>query len=87
MLRQRLYSSKYSFFDKLKSIDYFLIFLILILAAISFMVMYSTDGGKIAYHTKNHFIRFCWNLIRLWKNKYINKKAKINYSSWKKIFI
>ena len=58
MLRQRLYSSKYSFFDKLKSIDYFLIFLILILAAISFMVMYSTDGGKIAYHTKNHFIRF-----------------------------
>ena len=58
MLRQRLYTSQYSFFDKLKSIDYFLVFLILILAAISFMVMYSTDGGKIDYHTKNHFIRF-----------------------------
>ena len=58
MLRQRLYTSQYSFFDKLKSIDYFLVFLILILAAISFMVMYSTDGGKIAYHTKNHIIRF-----------------------------
>ena len=58
MLRQRLYTSQYSFFDKLKSIDYFLVFLILILAAISFMVMYSIDGGKIAYHTKNHFIRF-----------------------------
>ena len=58
MLRQRLYTSQYSFFDKLKSIDYFLVFLILILAAISFIVMYSIDGGKIAYHTKNHFIRF-----------------------------
>ena len=58
MLRQRLYTSQYSFFDKLKSIDYFLVFLILILAAISFTVMYSIDGGKIAYHTKNHFIRF-----------------------------
>ena len=58
MIRQRLYTSQYSFFDKLKSIDYFLVFLILILAAISFTVMYSIDGGKIAYHTKNHFIRF-----------------------------
>ena len=58
MLRQRLYTSQYSFSDKLKSIDYFLVFLILILAAISFIVMYSIDGGKIAYHTKNHFIRF-----------------------------
>jgi len=58
MLRQRLYTSQYSFFDKLKSIDYFLVFLILILAAISFMVMYSIDGGKIAYYTINHFIRF-----------------------------
>ena len=34
MLRQRLYTSQYSFFDKLKSIDYFLVFLILILLKI-----------------------------------------------------
>ena len=53
MLRQRLYTYQYSFYDKLKAIDYFLVFLILILAAVSFLVMYSTDGGKIAYHTKN----------------------------------
>ena len=58
ILRQRLYSSHYSFFDKLKALDYLLIFLILILGGISFFVMYSTDGGKIAYHTKNHIIRF-----------------------------
>ena len=58
ILRQRLYSSYYSFFDKLKAVDYLLIFLILILGGISFFVMYSTDGGKIAYHTKNHIIRF-----------------------------
>ena len=58
MLRQRLHTFQYPFIDKLKSIDYFLIFLILLLAIISFMVMYSTDGGKIAYHTKNHIIRF-----------------------------
>ncbi len=58
MLKERLYTSQYSFFNKLKSIDYFIVFLILVLAAISFVVMYSTDGGKIAYHTKNHIMRF-----------------------------
>ena len=58
MLKQRLYSTQYSLLDKLKSIDYFLIFLIMILGAISTFAMYSTDGGKILYHTKSHFIRF-----------------------------
>ena len=58
ILRQRLYSSHYSFFDKLKVVDYLLISVILILGGISFFVMYSTDGGKIAYHTKSHILRF-----------------------------
>ena len=58
MLRERLYSSQYTFFDKLKSLDYILILLILLLGAISIFAMYSTDGGKILYHTKSHFIRF-----------------------------
>ena len=58
MLRQRLYNSQFTFFDKLKSLDYFLIFLILSVGVISLFAMYSTDGGEILYHTKSHFIRF-----------------------------
>ena len=58
MLRQRLYSSQYSFFEKLLAIDYFLILLILSIGIISVFAMYSTDGGEVLYHTKSHLIRF-----------------------------
>ena len=58
MLRQRLHSSQYSFFEKLLAIDYFLILLILLIGLISIFAMYSTDGGEILYHTKSHLIRF-----------------------------
>ena len=58
MLRQRLNTVSGSFFEKVKSIDYLLIIIILILGIISSFAMYSTDGGEFLYHTKSHILRF-----------------------------
>ena len=51
-------SEKSTFFQKLRSIDYLLLFSVLIVGLISIFAMYSTDGGEILYHTKNHTYRF-----------------------------
>ena len=58
MLGQRLSADAGSFFEKIRSIDYLLIIIILILGIISSFAMYSTDGGKFLYHTKSHILRF-----------------------------
>ena len=57
MLRERLSTSRYSFFEKLKSIDYFLIFIVICIGAISVFAIYSTENGNFSYYTKNHLIR------------------------------
>ena len=58
MLGQRLNADAGSFFEKIRSIDYLLIIIILILGIISSFAMYSTDGGEFLYHTKSHILRF-----------------------------
>ena len=58
MLEQRLNVDTGSFFEKVRSIDYLLIIIILILGIISSFAMYSTDGGEFLYHTKSHILRF-----------------------------
>mgnify|MGYP001345500534 FL=1 len=50
-------NSELNFFQKVKNLDYILIFCILILSILSLFVMYSTDGGEILYHTKSHLIK------------------------------
>ena len=57
MLTERLHTSRYSFFDKLKSIDYFLILIVILIGAISVFAIYSTESGNFSYYTKNHLIR------------------------------
>ena len=57
MLTERLNTSKSSFFDKLLSVDYFLIFIIIFIGAISVFAIHSTEGGEFSYYTKNHLIR------------------------------
>ena len=57
MLTERFHTSKYSFFDKLLSIDYFLIFIVIAIGAISVFAIHSTEGGEFSYYTKNHLIR------------------------------
>jgi len=58
MLRQSSYTDQFTFFQKLRSFDFVLLFCILILGLISNLSMYSTDGGEFLYHSKSHFIRF-----------------------------
>ena len=58
MLRQSSYTDQITFFQKVRSFDFILLFCILILGIISNFSMYSTDGGEFLYHTKSHFIRF-----------------------------
>ena len=57
MLTERLHTSRYSFFDKLKSIDYFLILIVILIGAISVFAIYSTESGNFSYYTQNHLIR------------------------------
>ena len=58
MLRRNFYRGSLSFKDKFFSLDFFLVFLILLLGVISFFAMYSTEQGNYGYFTKNHVYRF-----------------------------
>ena len=57
MLTERLHTSKYSFFEKLLAIDYFLVIIVILIGAISVFAIYSTESGEFSYYTKNHLIR------------------------------
>ena len=57
MITERFTSNSYSFIDKLKSIDYLLILLVILIGVISLFAMFSTENGEISFYTKNHFIR------------------------------
>ena len=52
------FSEKKTFLEKIKSLDFVLILVILLIGIISCFVMYSTDGGQYAYHTKSHILKF-----------------------------
>ena len=57
MLTERLNTRNYSLFEKLKSVDYFLILIILLIGAISVFAIYSTERGEFSFYTKNHLLR------------------------------
>ena len=57
MLTERLKTSGNSFFEKLLSVDYFLILIVLLIGAISVFAIYSTESGNFSYFTKNHLFR------------------------------
>ena len=44
--------------DKIFALDFYLIFLILLLGIISFFAMYSSEQGEFGYYTKGHIYRF-----------------------------
>ncbi len=58
MFQARSYSHQMTFFQRLRSFDFFLLFSVLLIGIISCFAMYSTDGGQFLYHTKSHIIRF-----------------------------
>ena len=57
MFQQSSYSNQLTFFQKLRSFDYILLFCIILIGVISGFSMYSTDGGELLYHSKSHIIR------------------------------
>jgi len=58
MLRENIRSGNLSFREKIFSLDYYLIFFILLLGIISCFAMYSSEQGKIEYYTLSHIYRF-----------------------------
>ena len=50
-------NSEITLLQKIKSLDYILLISVILLSVISIFVMYSTDGGEILFHTKNHFLK------------------------------
>ena len=59
MQKGYLHRGNLSFKDKFISLDFTLIFLVLVLGIISFFAMYSTERGNFDYYTKSHIYRFC----------------------------
>jgi len=58
MIRNFSFQNELTFFQKIRSLDFVLLISILLVGLISCFSMYSTDGGEILFHTKNHAIRF-----------------------------
>ncbi len=50
-------NNEITLFQKVKNLDYILLVSVIILSVLSVFVMYSTDGGEILFHTKNHFVK------------------------------
>ena len=57
MLQQFHYSNQLTFFQKLRSFDFTLMFCILIIGIISLFALYYTAGGDALYRNKNHVLR------------------------------
>ena len=72
MFLQSSLSDNSTFFQKLRSLDYILLFCILLLGIISSFAMYSTDGGELLYHSKSHIIRFITFFIMMIFISFIN---------------
>ena len=75
MFIQSSLSNQSTFFQKIRSIDYLLLLTVFIIGIISCFAMYSTDGGELNYHTKNHAIRLCLFLTLMIFISFINIKT------------
>ena len=57
MFQHNRLSNEITLFQKIKNLDYILLISVILLSVLSIFVMYSTDGGQILFHTKNHFVK------------------------------
>jgi len=71
---KRFSSNNLSIIQKFRNFDYVLLFCILLLGFISLTTMYSTDGGKILFHTKSHFTKLAVFTIMMLIFSFINIK-------------
>ena len=54
MFQHNRLNNEITLIQKIKNLDYILLTSVIILSVISVFVMYSTDGGEVLFHTKNH---------------------------------
>ena len=80
----RLTTNQFNFFQKFKNFDYILLTCILLLGFISLITMYSTEGGKILFHTKSHFTKLIVFTVMMLIFSFINIKFwfSIGYFSY-----
>ena len=57
MFQHNRLNNEITLFQKIKNLDYILLISVILLSVLSIFVMYSTDGGEILFHTKNHFVK------------------------------
>ena len=58
MYQQTSLNQNLNIFQKVKNLDFILLFCILLLGFISSLTMYSTDGGQFLFHSQSHIIKF-----------------------------
>ena len=80
----RFNNRNFNLLQKFKNFDYILLACILLLGFISLTTMYSTDGGKILFHTKSHFTKMVVFTIMMLIFSFINIKFwfSIGYFSY-----
>lgn len=74
MFIESSFSNQSTFFQKLRSFDYILFLLILVVGVISGFAMYSSDGGELDFHTINHLVRFSVFFVMMIFISFINIK-------------
>ena len=84
MFQHNRLNSEITLLQKIKNLDYILLISILALSIVSVFVMYSTDGGEVLFHTKNHFVKLVvffplMILIALFNIKFWHKFSYIIY--------
>ena len=57
MFQHTRLNSDQNLFQKIKNLDYILLISLILLSLLSFFVMYSTDGGELLAHSKNHLLK------------------------------
>ena len=72
MFQQSSYTDRLTFFQKIRSLDYILLFSILFLGVISSFSMYSTDAGNFFHHTQSHIARFIVFFLMMISASFIN---------------
>jgi rod shape determining protein RodA len=74
MFQQDKLNYELTFIQKVKKLDFILLICIILLSLVSLLVMYSTDGGQILYHTKSHFIKLVTFFLLMLSVSFINIK-------------
>ncbi len=57
MFQHHRLNNEVTLLQKIKNLDYILLISVALLSALSVFVMYSTDGGEVLFHTKNHLVK------------------------------